>query len=119
MEFEKTVTARPEVESRPGGACGEGFDNEVGGSFEIGEEVDCWKPVDAGNKDDVSDLYKCGNDDCYKIFDPAEEIKVNNKWGYWVLLVFGGIEIVIAAAMFVFICDSWWKGGGKGYFQKM
>ena len=107
---EKSVTARWEAEIRPGvDDCGEGADDEVGGSFEIGEEVDCWKPADNGNKDDVSELYRCGNDDCIKIFDPAEEIKTHSNAGYYIMLVFGIIEVVIAAALFINIGISWFK----------
>eukprot|EP00451_Oxyrrhis_marina_P007147 CAMPEP_0204277532 /NCGR_PEP_ID=MMETSP0468-20130131/29360_1 /ASSEMBLY_ACC=CAM_ASM_000383 /TAXON_ID=2969 /ORGANISM="Oxyrrhis marina" /LENGTH=242 /DNA_ID=CAMNT_0051254331 /DNA_START=29 /DNA_END=757 /DNA_ORIENTATION=+ len=43
----------------------------------VGEEVPCWQP----NTRPVAVQYNCGNQMCYKVFDPEEEVKIAKDTG--------------------------------------
>lgn len=57
--------------------------NKVDPDFEVNEETVCWKPATK----DVPELYQCGNSECLKIFNPADDILV--------VFVAGGIVLGI------------------------
>ena len=47
----------------------------AGDYYNVGDVVECWKPRPGrGDSSSLSSLYQCGNDMCYKIFDPVESI---------------------------------------------
>ena len=62
--------------------------------FEVGELVTCWEPT---NPKTVRETYNCGNEPCYRIIDPAEDVKAMQS-GAMSWVVFGGIVFVPAVA---------------------
>ena len=43
--------------------------------WEVGQDLECWKPADLGHMaDDMHEAYECPNDECIKIDDPAGDV---------------------------------------------
>ena len=65
-----TFMSREERIKRGSGRCES--TQPVAGSFSVDEETACWR---ANGDISQRDMYRCENDPCMKIFDPAKEIE--------------------------------------------
>ena len=41
--------------------------------YNLSQTVDCWRRLEGQGRDSLKWLYECGNSECYKIFDPADD----------------------------------------------
>jgi hypothetical protein len=60
--------------------CNDNTGSFAAPTFSIGEQYQCWRPSNPG--DELPGAYKCGNDECIKVFDPqndADAAEVNAK----------------------------------------
>ena len=68
--------------------------------WDAGDEVECWRPSSPSKG--ISKVYRCGNDECIKAFDPQDDIDraVTIAKTFWItgaaLLGTSGILILIA-----------------------
>uniref|UniRef100_A0A7S4GLD3 Uncharacterized protein n=1 Tax=Oxyrrhis marina TaxID=2969 RepID=A0A7S4GLD3_OXYMA len=76
--------------------------------FVVGEEVPCWQP----NVRPVAAQYNCGNDMCYKIFDPQNEVAIAEDTGD--AMEAAGISSLVCGILCCFCCSpAVWCAGKK------
>lgn len=100
-----TYMSREERIKRGSGRCDS--TQRVAGSFSVDEETPCWR-----SNGDVSHLYRCQNDPCMKIFDPAEEIKdaQNTAQAYTIA---GAVLLPVSVLFLAVAVVAFRKGGCK------
>jgi len=59
------------IDREGGDTCDNGSDIALP-EWEAGDEVECWRP--SSPSEGVRNVYRCGNDECIKIFDPQDDI---------------------------------------------
>ena len=64
----------------------------------IGEENKCWRP--SNPEQGVSDLYRCGNDECIKVFDPEFDVDAAGTGGKG-LWITGAVLLSVALPFFI------------------
>jgi len=66
--------------------------------WDAGEETACWMPSYPG--EEIAKLYRCGNDECIKVFDPQNDADKANgiAMAFWISgAVIAGISITLFA----------------------
>lgn len=66
----QSYEAAAEIRKRCDCKCGESV-RTWDGAFVLQESYYCWRP--SGDRSAVPSAYRCGNDACYKLFDPADD----------------------------------------------
>jgi len=79
--------------------------------FVVGEEVPCWKP----NISPVPAQYNCGNDMCYKIFDPENEVEIAKDTGD--AMEAAGLSSLLSGILCCCCCAPavWYAGKNRGH----
>jgi len=72
---DKTFTSGADEKQRKKGTwCESSF--QIPTKLTVGTETKCWQPIAGNDKAELASFYKCGNGDCIKILDPAQEYAV-------------------------------------------
>jgi len=72
---DKTLTSgADEKERKKGTWCESSF--QIPTKITVGAETKCWQPIAGNAKAELASFYKCGNAECIKILDPAEEYAI-------------------------------------------
>ena len=74
--------------------------------LEVNDEVDCWRPSQPGS--DLNKWYRCGNEECIKVFPPADDVeRARNIAGSQFLV--GIIALSVSSGMLVIgSITTWW-----------
>ena len=74
--------------------------------LEVNDEVDCWRPSQPGT--DLNKWYRCGNEECIKVFPPADDVdRARNIVGSQYLG--GTIALSVSSGMLVIgSVITWW-----------
>ena len=89
--------SRKEEKTRSKGRCSS--TSKVAATFSDGQNVQCWQPL----VNDISWAYHCGDDSCFKIFSPQEELNLAYSNGR-LMFIIGAVLLPVAGVAGVVLC---------------